>query len=702
MHQPPGQQLDRRDSLPCSPTSTRGGHGNALFNDEAYHDAARRAPGQSPSVTVGNGSQEQETAEWDNASHSQESAMSLTPSSLDSPAPPIWQSPNMTDQEIVYDIFSYILEMLEPNGADASYCYERATMVPPITAESLAELDMHRIINNPKLRHDVNFDRDLHFRPNLDGSKGRQKVKSAEQYWQALEGELFMLGFGAQMKMAAADGKVVAYWERVLKHSQRRLRSMFEAIRDILKTLVPDYEQKTIIERLDVDLIMQEISNGVCDLLSLSTWLTKVLKAHCAPMRDDMVDEMQKDIEVGALEVRHEKLVSGLRQLLSILEAMKLDVANHQIRHMRPLLVDDTVNFQRHYNAHRVATGKLDVCKAHKWVDAELEHLTTPSHQATHLEALTSALLKDVLFDESNPIPSTFYLDSDRLKCIRLDVRSTVCYSLCRKILAELAPTRVTSSELLRAQGALHASISAIVGISGRFTERIENIAVEIVRILLILEGRYPPLDTSLLGIVEQKLAVALNPASEAFDQIARDTCDRLLPKVTMSVEEHIRLSALDLQNALVTSAANQLPPPPIGFGAVLAPPEPARNYDPDDDIVRRLTHVICLHWKVWAELVYLAPLRAESEMLDAESPMSPGSSGSLSPTMPIAQAVYAPGKKWLPVGVTVMEVSTGIPTPTSSPETKPEQPCPDSPSQSDAQQEHESLDAQQQQKHPT
>ncbi|KAI6911049.1 Tcp11-domain-containing protein, partial [Hortaea werneckii] len=513
MHQPPGQQLDRRDSLPCSPTSTRGGHGNALFNDEAYHDAARRAPGQSSSVTVGDGSQEQETAEWDNASHSQESAMSLTPSSLDSPAPPIWQSPNMTDQEIVYDIFSYILEMLEPNGADASYCYERATMVPPITAESLAELDMHRIINNPKLRHDVNFDRDLHFRPNLDGSKGRQKVKSAEQYWQALEGELFMLGFGAQMKMAAADGKVVAYWERVLKHSQRRLRSMFEAIRDILKTLVPDYEQKTIIERLDVDLIMQEISNGVCDLLSLSTWLTKVLKAHCAPMRDDMVDEMQKDIEVGALEVRHEKLVSGLRQLLSILEAMKLDVANHQIRHMRPLLVDDTINFQRHYNAHRIATGKIDVCKAHKWFDAELEHLTTQSHQATHLEALTSALLKDVLFNESNPIPPTFYLDSDRLKCIRLDVRSTVCYSLCRKVLAELAPTRVTSSELLRAQGALHASISAIVGISGRFTERIENIAVEIVRILLILEGRYPPLDTSLLGLVEQKLAVALNPA---------------------------------------------------------------------------------------------------------------------------------------------------------------------------------------------
>ncbi|KAI7111254.1 hypothetical protein KC352_g35909, partial [Hortaea werneckii] len=214
--------------------------------------------------------------------------------------------------------------------------------------------------------------------------------------------------------------------------------------------------------------------------------------------------------------------------------------------------------------------------------------------------------------------------------------------------------------------------------------------------------GRYPPLDTSLLGIVEQKLAVALNPASEAFDQIARDTCDRLLPKVTVSVEEHIRLSALDLQNALITPTSNPLPPPPIGFGAVLAPPEPTRNYDPDDDIVRRVTHVICLHWKVWAELVYLAPEKAESEMPDVESPMSPESSESLSPTMPIARAVYAPGKKWLPVGVTVTEVSTGIPTPASSPETKPEQHSPSSSSQSDGQQEHESLDAQQQQKHPT
>ena len=703
MHQPSGQQLNRRDSIPCSPTATRGCAETALFNGERSPETARKAQaGQSQGVTVGTGSQEHEaTAQWDNASQLQFPVGSPIPPQSYSPEPPpsIWHSPTMTDQEITYDIFNYILEMMEPNGADVSLAYERASRSPPITSDSLAELDMPRIINNPKLRHDVNFDRDLHFRPNLDGSKGRQKMKSADQYWQALEGELFMYGFAAQQKMHVQGGESAEYWERVLRHSQRRLNKMFEAIRDILKTLVPDYEQKTITERLDVDLIMQEISNGVCDLLSLSSWLAKVLKAHCAPMRDELVDAMQKDIEVGALEARHEKLVSGLRQLLTILEAMKLDVANHQIRHMRPLLVEDTINFQRRYNAHRIGLGKIDVRKSQKWLNDEREHLSTPVQQATHLEALASALVRDVLFNENNICPPTFYLDADRLKSIRLDLRSTFSYELCRQILAELTPAYVTPAELLRAQGALHTSVSAIVGISGRFLDRIENIAVEIVRILLILEGRYPPLDTSILGLVEQKLALALQPASAAFDKIARDTCDRLLPKLITSVEGHIRMSAVDLQDALVNQAPSQLSSPPIGFGAVLAPPEPTRTYDPDDDIVRRLTHVICLHWHVWSDLVYLAPM--EPDETESETPVKepiPSRSTSTSPTVPIAQAVYAPGKKWLPVGVTVTEMPSGMPTPASTPEPKPEQQAPGSPTQSEAQQEQESLDAQQEQ----
>lgn len=55
--------------------------------------------------------------------------------------------------------------------------------MPPITNLSLAELDIDAIINNSKLRHDVNFDRELHFRPNLDGERARQKVKAQDSCW---------------------------------------------------------------------------------------------------------------------------------------------------------------------------------------------------------------------------------------------------------------------------------------------------------------------------------------------------------------------------------------------------------------------------------------------------------------------------------------------------------------------------------------
>jgi hypothetical protein len=49
--------------------------------------------------------------------------------------------------------------------------------VPPVTATSLTELDLQRIMNNTKLRADINFDGDLHFRPNLDGPEGQEKCR---------------------------------------------------------------------------------------------------------------------------------------------------------------------------------------------------------------------------------------------------------------------------------------------------------------------------------------------------------------------------------------------------------------------------------------------------------------------------------------------------------------------------------------------
>ncbi|KAK5116721.1 hypothetical protein LTR62_007395 [Meristemomyces frigidus] len=674
--QPSGRQLPRRSSTAtaCSPSTA-----NTCLTplDRAEGSPVTIRTSRPQPVSADRDSGQRNTIQHDNACIA---LVSPPPppyhsTTITTPAPSYYSSPSMSDEELIYEIYDYILENMEPNGADVSHYYEIATRQPPITAESLAELDMPRIINNPKLRHDVNFDRELHFRPNLEGSKGRQKMRSNDQYWQAVEGELFMYVFANVRKRAATNAADQAHWARVLNGTPRRLRRIFEAIRDILGTLVPDHEQKRVKARLDVDLMMQEIINGVCDLIDLSDWIATVVKKHCAPMRDALVDAMSHDIQSGARENDQSKLVEGLRQLLNVLEAMKLDVANHQIRYMRPLLVDDSIQFQYMYNKHRIDVSRIDVGRCQTWYHEEKEALSlrateTDGAQPTELDALTSALLRDLLFNETNPCPQSFYLDYDRLRMIRSDIRSSVSHELCRALLADLASATVSAPAILRAQGALQCAISAIVGMSNRFTERVANIAVEIVRFLQYLEGTYPPFDSTLLNMVELKLRQALNPASQAFDKLARDTCDRLLPKLKISIEAHRRLSALDLQDALVPATIPALASTkPFGFGAVCAPPPSAaaKAYDPDEDIVRRMTHIVCLHWHVWQNLIYRAdrvelPGANDSE-LGSESSCSAASSTSASaspsPTIPIAHAVYAPGTQWLPVGVTVTEVAS-------------------------------------------
>lgn len=560
-----------------------------------------------------------------------------------------------------------LLRMSGPRGVEILPAFRNASDHPPITPDSLTELDMPRIINNPKLRHDVNFDRELHFRPNLDGARGKEKIKSADDYWKALEAELYMLDL-SQRARAQPDGSVSpGYWESLMRASRKRLPSVFKVVRDILTTLVPDQDQAKITERLDVELLIQQINNGVCDLVDLANWLGIVLKNHCAPMRDGLVDKMRKSITKGAQQADQKMMVSGLRQLLNLLEAMKLDVANHQIRHMRPLLIADTINFQKRYNDHRIGLGKLNPDVSRAWLEQEYDTLSLiEGAPLTFLDTLTHAILRDLLFCSSTTsLTSTFYLDLDRLRTIRVDMHNVICHKICGDILVNLVSSGTSRSQLPQALTTLRASLTAIVGTQGLWIERVENIAAEIVRLVLTLEGRAYLYDADLYGLAERKLQEDLEASSSAFCMHAQDMLDRLLPKTKECVNAHCKLSAIELQDALVPP----LPAAPthsFGMGAVCEPIAAVRSSDPDLDLVRRFSHVIVLHWQVWADLVYLV----EPEPEDGINLPSPSASPE-----PVTRAIFDPGHKFIPKEVITDLDDNGMPTPAPSPEADSELP---------------------------
>lgn len=199
-------------------------------------------------------------------------------------------------------------------GRTAAVHFWKATTIPPITKGSLSELDISQIINNSKLRHDVNHDRELHFRPNLDGPRGQVKREAQKGYWEAITAELQLYQYAYN---PCTTGPLL---DDVRNCCQRRLPVMFSTIKDILKNLVPERDQKDVNEHLDVSMIMQEIENAVCDFITIAEWLAQLLKSHCAPMRDEMVDVMVAKISTG----EPASVSAGLRDLFGVLEAMKL------------------------------------------------------------------------------------------------------------------------------------------------------------------------------------------------------------------------------------------------------------------------------------------------------------------------------------------------------------------------------------------
>lgn len=227
-----------------------------------------------------------------------------------------------SEMDIKHSVFN-LLEQL-PSHEDLVSPFQMASDLPPITPESLAELEMSRIINNPKLRHDVNFDKELHFRPNHEGTKGKFKFQAAEEYWKALFAELELYRIIGERLSQCQHADQASELSRMMKASQLRMPGMFDTIKTVLKTLIPAKDQVMVSDRLDTPMIMQQISKGVFDLNDLASWLSTLLKAHCAPMRDDLVDRMVEKTRQGVNEGSQKLIVTSLRTALVILEAMKL------------------------------------------------------------------------------------------------------------------------------------------------------------------------------------------------------------------------------------------------------------------------------------------------------------------------------------------------------------------------------------------
>ncbi|KAL2071287.1 hypothetical protein VTL71DRAFT_12522 [Oculimacula yallundae] len=303
---------------------------------------------------------------------------------------------------------------------------------PSVTHGTFGKLEGMKTVNNPKLRHDINFDPELHFRPNLDGEKGRRKTEKAKCFWDTMKGQLqdyLNDRERFEMQLGGAD------W---------CLSATLNEIRGILKPLIPQQNCATFEGMFNVDLLVQQFQTGGADTAELILCLYQLIKRTCAPMRDDWVDRTFIQLIDGYDQKDVELLIGGIRNLLGVSEAMKLDVANHQIRCLRPILFEDAVHFEQKFFMKKLALRRVDIEGAQAWFRWTSSIPDNPPPDESSQAQKNNQDFMKTLADltrrarSSETISHTFMFDEDRLSRLRSDmlemVNLEICMQLCQNL----------------------------------------------------------------------------------------------------------------------------------------------------------------------------------------------------------------------------------------------------------------------------
>ncbi|KAI4201600.1 MAG: hypothetical protein LQ346_002137 [Caloplaca aetnensis] len=468
-----------------------------------------------------------------------------------------------------------------------------ASVDPPVTKESLSELDLNRIVSDARLRHDLNFEHEIMFRPNTYGVRGLRKKQEEDQYFEALAIEIdyyltrhksYPMSPSRQssIPMAGMRGPVFPL------EAARRLSRMLASIRDIVKILVPAAKWQAVDDQFDTDLRMQELEHGICNIAALIEWLGKLLLCSCSPMRDPLVKAMMAKTQSAIESNDVPQLVDAIKDLFAVLETMKLDVANHQIRYLRLYLLEDSIQYEQNQILDRIAAG-WSISHERRWFEIGYDH---PENEDGFL--MFKARVINMIVSHTRGFPSTFTGDHDRLYALQHDFR------LCHYHAACVATFRTTLQRLgwkghlsFQSQVQCMQNIWAVIAGLGedfKFSTH-RAVILQIASEALKVCGKAAVPDYETQAVATRSLQQALDEAgavkSRVWDELAR--------VVHIEAEIIFDMTPLGILNRYD-------PGPPI-------PGEDTRTKELSlDALAKRAAHVIVLHWRVWAPILYNQP----------------------------------------------------------------------------------------------
>ncbi|XP_072311199.1 T-complex protein 11-like protein 2 [Eucyclogobius newberryi] len=263
-------------------------------------------------------------------------------------------------------------------------------------------MDSARDLSNLSLAHEIIVNPNFHFEANStpqDSIFQLVKENLHKAFWDILEAEL--------------NDDPPAYGQAIMLLGEIR--------ETMLSFLNPGANRMRtqIMEVLDIDLIRQQAANDVIDIQGLASYIITTMGKLCAPSRDEEIKKLRQNTE---------NVVTLFREIFRVLDLMKADMVNVKINHIRPMLLKQSVEYERAKFQSILDKTPKALDNTTQWIKCALEDLQSATSSSEEkqtavpgpFQVLNMAFLHVLTWDHNKKtLPETLMTDEGRLREIQ-------------------------------------------------------------------------------------------------------------------------------------------------------------------------------------------------------------------------------------------------------------------------------------------
>ncbi|XP_013859666.1 T-complex protein 11-like protein 2 [Austrofundulus limnaeus] len=257
-----------------------------------------------------------------------------------------------------------------------------------------------------KITHEMIMNKAFHLKPNPEPPNSLWKMVKEnvrKVFWDILESEL---------------NSDPPEYQHAIK--------LLEEIREILLSFLnpgANRMQTQIMEVLDMDLIRQQADNDAVDIQGLASYIITTMSKICAPVRDKEIKKLR--------ELNTDNTVTLFREIFHVLDLMRIDIVNSEIRNVQPVLQMISAEYER--EKFQIVLDKTPTAlnNTTSWIQSAVEELlsaSVPTEKPSDSEKgfralpgpyqiLNTAFFHILKWDFSKgPVPETWMTDETRLE----------------------------------------------------------------------------------------------------------------------------------------------------------------------------------------------------------------------------------------------------------------------------------------------